>query len=353
MAEESEVGTRVVIRELASTPLDAVESLQLEAQTRPEPGPTEVVVRVRAAQVNWVDLIMLSGQYQHVPELPYTPGMEWAGEVVAVGSKVTRVGPGDAVIGDGLKTGPRSLGAHRAHGGFATWVLAPGDAVIPLPERLSFAHGCSLLGGYETAWHCLVHRGRIQAGETVLILGATGSVGLAALQLVKHAGAIAIATSRSEDKLDLLRTLGADHVVQTGEGWHREMKERFPDGVDVIYDPVGGALSAVALRCLRFRGRFLIVGWSSTPFAARKDDPNQLPTNLIMMKSADVLGCPAVISTHKDPSIRAERLKAVLEAVDAGAIRPVIGETRPLREIQDAMKAKWNSQVVGSIVVEP
>ena len=346
-------GTQIQVHELASTPLDAIDALKPEPQSAPTPTGREVVVRVKAAQVNWVDLIMLSGQYQHVPKPPYVPGLEWSGEVVAVGGEVTRWKVGDAVIGDGLRTGPRSLGEYRAHGGFATYTLAPEDALIALPERLSFAHGCSLLGGYETAYHCLFHRGQLQQGETVLILGATGSVGLAALQLAKHAGATTIATSRSEEKLRLLEKLGADHVVQTTEGWHREMKSRFPDGVDVVYDPVGGTLSTYALRCLRFRGRFLIVGWSSTPFAARKEDPNQLPTNLIMMKSADVLGCPAVISAHKDPSIRPERLKAILEAVDAGAIRPVIGATHPLSEIRDAMKAKWESRVVGSIVVEP
>lgn len=350
---ELEEGTQALVRELASSPLEAIESLSIEAQPPPEPAARDVVVRVRAAQVNWVDLIMLSGQYQHVPEPPYVPGLEWSGEVVAVGPEVERWKVGDTVMGDGLLTGPRSLGDYRAHGGFATYTLAPEHALIALPQRLSFAHGCSLLGGYETAYHCLFHRGALKAGETVLILGATGSVGLAALQLAKHAGATTIATSRSEDKLRLLETLGADHVVQTGEGWHREMKKRFPDGVDVVYDPVGGALSTYALRCLRFGGRFLIVGWSSTPFAARKEDPNQLPTNLIMMKSADVLGCPAVISAHKDPSIRPARLKAILEAVDAGAIRPVIGATHPLRDIRDAMKAKWESRVVGSIVVEP
>lgn len=349
----SETGTKVVVHELASTPIQAIDGLVLEPQDAPTPKGREVVVRVRAAQVNWVDLIMLSGQYQHVPEPPYVPGLEWSGEIVAVGPEVTQRKVGDAVIGDGLQTGPRSLGSYRRHGGFATYTLAPEDAVIPLPERLSFAHGCSLLGGYETAYHCLVHRGALKAGERVLILGATGSVGLAALQLAKHAGAITIATSRSDDKLKLLETLGADHVVRTEEGWHREMKARFPEGVDVVYDPVGGALSATALRCLRFGGRFLIVGWSSTPFAARKEDPNRLPTNLIMMKSADVLGCPAVISAHKDPSIRPARLDAILEAVHAGAIRPVLGTTYPLQKIRDAMTAKWESRVVGSIVVEP
>ncbi len=346
-------GSQVRIQQLASTPLEAIDALSLEPQSAPNPTGHEVVVRVRAAQVNWVDLIMLSGQYQHVPKPPYVPGLEWSGEVAAVGPEVTRFKPGDAVIGDGLTTGPRSLGDYRAHGGFATYTLALESSLIALPERLSFSHGCSLLGGYETAYHCLVHRGRLQAGETVLILGATGSVGLAALQIAKHRGATTIATSRSTEKLELLKTLGADHVVQTRDGWHREMKERFPKGVDVIYDPVGGELSAVALRCLRFLGRFLIVGWSSTPFAARKEDPNRLPTNLIMMKSADVLGCPAVISAHKDPSIRPERLKAILEAVGAGAIRPVIGATHPLSDIATAMKAKWESKVVGSVVVEP
>jgi NADPH2:quinone reductase len=364
-------GQRVVVREFGETPLDAIEhQLEIVEQSRPDPrelGPRDVIVEVRSAAVGWVDLLMTSGQYQHMPAPPYTPGLEYAGTVAWIGPEVEELVIGDAVIADGLRTGPRSLGAHQRYGGFASWAVAPAEALIPLPPKLDFDQGCNLLGNYETAYHCLIHRGRLQPGETVLINGATGATGFAAVELAKLVGATVIATGRSSHKL---AEVGADHTIaianeQGGEqGGIRSFRDEVKAltggrGVAVVYDPVGGEVSLESLRCVDFGARFLIVGWASTPFVARgkgqrgAPNVNVLPTNLIMMKGLDVLGCPAVISTHREPAIRITRLTKLLEWARGGQIRPRVAARYPLAEVREAMRAKWESRFVGGVVVHP
>jgi NADPH2:quinone reductase len=160
---------------------------------------TDVVVAVRSASVNWVDLLMTSGQYQHMPSPPYTPGLEYSGDIAWAGAAVdpAQVKVGDRVLSDGFWTGPRSLGDYQQWGGFASYAVAPAYAVIKLPERLTYDQGCNLLGNYETAYHCLVTCGKLRRGETVLILGASGSTGLAAVQIAKLLEAKVIAAGRS------------------------------------------------------------------------------------------------------------------------------------------------------------
>ncbi len=354
------VGRRVVLRALGEDPLDAIKHhLVLEEQPPPDPaalGPEDVVVAVQAAQINWVDLLMTSGQYQHRLEPPYTPGLEYSGVVAWVGDAVERVAVGDRVLSDGLLTGPRSKGSHQRWGGWASYAVAPQQALLPLPEPLGFDQGCSLLGNYETAYHCLIARGRLQAGETVLIHGASGSTGLAAVHLAKLVGATVIATGRSPDKLAVVAAQGADHVVSTAPGpdgeparWRQGVKDLTGGaGVDVVYDGVGGAISVESLRCVTFGARFLIVGWAATPAL---DRANTLPTNLILMKGLDVLGCPTAITTHRDPSVRAERLERLLGWVREGRLRPHVGGAFPLERLQEGLRAKWRSQVVGGCVL--
>jgi NADPH2:quinone reductase len=304
-----------------------------------------------------VDLVMASGQYQHVPEPPYTPGLEYAGDVVAVGRPTAPVGrasvparPGDRVLVDGMATGPRSLGAHRREGGFGSYAVAPASAVIPLPEGLSYDEGACLLGGFETAWHALVHRARVKPGETVLVLGASGSTGLAAVQVAKKLGAIVIAAGRSREKLAAARE--ADHLVGV-DALRDEVKALVPRGVDVVYDAVGGPISVEALRACGFGARFVVVGWSSTPFVARGGrDPNVLPTNLILMKSIDVLGSPAAIAAHRDPALRQVRLDQILAWAREG-LRPHVGAVYPFEALKEALTAKWEGRHAGNVVVRP
>jgi NADPH2:quinone reductase len=364
-------GLRVTVAALGETPLEALDQhLAIEAMEPPDPkslGPNDVLVEVRSASVGWVDLLMMSGQYQHMPKPPYTPGLEYAGVVLWCGEAASkRVAVGDRVLSDGLLTGPRSLGEYQRWGGFASYAVAPSEALIPIPGPLSFDEACSLLGSYETAYHCLIARGRLSAGETVLIHGASGSTGLAAVEVAKQVGATVIATGRSDDKLAQVLAAGADHVVNTrsAEGGLRPFRDDVKAltggrGVDVVYDGVGGEITVESLRCVKFGARVLIVGWAATPFVAKgkggrgAPNANLLPTNLIMMKGLDVLGCPTVISTVQDPSIRPPRLAQVLAWAESGGIRPRVSHHFALREVRQALRAKWAGEAVGGCVVRP
>jgi NADPH:quinone reductase len=356
--------SRVVVSQFAESPPEAIDTVvSIEPMDRPDPaslGPRDVIVEVKSAAVGWVDLLMTSGQYQHMPKPPYTPGLECAGVVSWVGPEARGVTQGDRVIIDGLLAGPRSLGAYQRWGGFASYAVGPAEAMIPIPGAISFDQAAGLLGSYETAYHCLVTRGRLQAGETVLIHGASGATGLAAVQVAKLLGAKVIATGRSPAKLAIVKQSGADHVLGGGDGMAAKVKELTGGrGVDVVYDAVGGDISVESLRCVRFGARFLIVGWAATPFVASgkggrgAPNANQLPTNLIMMKGLDVLGCPMAIATANEPALRAPRLAQVLAWAAAGQIAPHVSHTFPLAEVKSALRAKWNGEVTGVCVLNP
>lgn len=366
-------GHHVVVSELGDEPLQAIEAYaSLQPMAAPDPAtlsPRDVIIAVRSAAVGWVDLLMTSGQYQHPPKPPYTPGLEYAGVVAWVGAEAQgRLAVGDRVLVDPFLAGPRSLGAYQAWGGFASYAVAPVEAVLPIPGELTFDQACALLGSYETAYHCLVTRGQLRAGETVLIHGASGATGLAAVHVARLLGATVIATGRSEAKLSVVAAEGAQHVLATGmpdgspgvRGFRDEVKSLTGGrGVDVVYDGVGGDISLESLRCVRFGARYLVVGWAATPFVARgrgqrgAPNANVLPTNLILMKGLDVLGCPTAISTAQDPSSRAPRLNQVLRWAQAGLIRPHVSHRFPLTEFKEAMYTKWNGAVMGGAVVNP
>ncbi|OIP39491.1 MAG: hypothetical protein AUK47_09935 [Deltaproteobacteria bacterium CG2_30_63_29] len=360
----------LVVEAWGETPMDALEHhMRLEAQAMPGPaelGSADVLLRVRSCAVGWVDLLMSSGQYQHMASPPYTPGLEFAGEVVWAGAEVHGVQVGDRVLADGMRTGPRSSGKYQRWGGFATFAVIPQEAAIPLPNELSYDQAVNLLGNYETAYHALVHRGRLQAGEWVLIHGATGATGLAAVHVAKLLGATVIATGRSPDKLAQLLDQGADHIIETSDGaggvrrFSKEVKALTEGkGVHLVWDGVGGPVSIESLRSMRFGGRFCIVGWAATPFVAAgagkggAPNANQLPTNLIQMKGLDILGCPAVISTLHDPQLRPTRLAWLLERVADGSLRPHAGPGYALEDYAEALRAKWESRFVGGCVIHP
>ncbi|MGZ3406917.1 MAG: zinc-binding dehydrogenase, partial [Polyangia bacterium] len=262
-------GSRVVVARFAESPPEAIETvLSLEPMAPPDPSrlaARDVIVEVRSAAVGWVDLLMTSGQYQHMPKPPYTPGLECAGVVAWVGPEARgRIAVGDAVIVDGLLAGPRSLGAYQAWGGFASYVVAPVEAAIKIPGGLSFDQAAALLGSYETAYHCLVTRGRLRAGETVLIHGASGATGLAAVQVAKLLGATVIATGRSPAKLAVVAMQGADHVLDSSGSFRDEVKRLTSGrGVDVVYDAVGKDTFEQSLACLRPRGLLALYGEAS------------------------------------------------------------------------------------------
>lgn len=355
-------GRKVVVSQFGETPLEAIEQhTALVDQPAPDPAslsPRDVLIAIKSASVGWVDLLMTSGQYQHMPQPPYTPGLEYAGEVVWSGAEA-KAKPGERVLVDGFLAGPRSLGAYQQWGGFASYAVVPTEAVIPVPGALDFDQACNLLGNYETAYHCLITRGRLAAGETVLIHGASGSTGLAAVHVAKLVGAKVIATGRNPDKLAIVKAQGADHVVSS-TNFREEVKSLTGGaGVDVVYDGVGGDISLESLRCVKFGARFLVVGWAATPFVAKgkgqrgAPNANVLPTNLIMMKGLDVLGCPTVISTVHDPSSRAPRLSKVLQWAAEGRIVPFVSHRFPLERYREAMRAKWSGEVTGGCVLHP
>jgi NADPH2:quinone reductase len=363
-----EPGKRVVVAQLGETPLEAIDAfLSLEPMAAPDTtrlGPRDVVIAIKSASVGWVDLLMTSGQYQHTAKPPYCPGLEYAGVVAWAGAEATGVAVGDRVLVDGFLAGPRSLGAYQAYGGFASYGVAPAEAVHPVPGKLSFDAACNLLGNYETAYHCLVTRGRLQLGETVLIHGASGSTGLAAVHLARLIGATVIATGRSDAKLAVVHEQGAHHVVRCGGAGDAPLRDQVKTltggrGVDVVYDGVGGEISGESLRCVRFGARYLIVGWAATPFVARgkgergAPNANVLPTNLIMMKGLDVLGCPTVISTVNDPTLRPPRLAAIMRWAEEGKIQPFVSHVFPIADFKEAMRAKWTGAVIGGCVVHP
>ena len=367
----AECGQRVRVTTLAQSVDEALggEVLTLESQERPtELGPDEVAVAIVSAAVGWVDLIMTSGQYQHLLAPPYTPGVEYAGRVVALGTEVKDFAIGDAVMVDGLLAGPRSKGAYQGWGGFATWAVAPAAALIKKPARLDFDQAASFLSSYETAYFGLFTRGRLTAGETVVIHGASGATGLAAIHLAKIAGATVIATGRSSAKLEHLLAEGADHILALADPSAPDGIRPFRDdikrltngrGADVVYDGVGGAIGRESLRCLRFGGRYLVIGWASTPDVARgrgergAPNANLLPTNLIMMKRLDVLGCPVVLSTFEDPSLGPPRRSQLLAWVEEGRLTPRVSHRFALTDFREAMMAKWRGDVLGACVLHP
>ena len=366
-------GHRVVVSEFAESPLEAIEKhMSLVPMDPPDTAKLsarDVIVAVKSASVGWVDLLMTSGQYQHMPKPPYCPGLEYAGEVAWKGADVVDdIEIGKAVLVDGFLAGPRSVGDYQAYGGFASYAVAPQNAIRAVPGPLTLDQACNLLGNYETAYHCLVTRGRVKAGETVLVHGASGSTGLAAVHVAKILGAKVIATGRSDAKLAIVKEHGADHVLNCkrtdGEPGVRAFRDDVKAltggrGVDVVYDGVGGDISLESLRCVTFGARFLIVGWAATPFVASgkggrgAPNANVLPTNLIMMKGLDVLGCPTVISTLNDPSLRAPRIAQILAWAAEGKITPHVSHVFPLAEFKAAMRAKWNGEVTGGCVLHP
>jgi len=363
-------GTKVEITEFAETPMEGVEQyLRIVEQEVPdtnELGEDEVLIGVKSSAIGWVDLMMISGQYQHQARLPYTPGLEYCGIVLWKGEKVVEVKLGDKVLVDGFISGPRTSGKYQEYGGFATYAVAPKEAIIPIPERLNFDQACNLLGSYETAYYCLITNGGLQAGETVLINGASGATGIAAVHIAKLIGATVIATGRSDEKLAIVKAQGADHVVNTKAVNADEKVRKFRTevkaltngkGVDVVYDGVRGAISEESLRCVKFGARFLIVGWASTPFVAKgkgkrgAPNANRLPTNLILIKGLKVLGSPMVIATQNDLSNRKKRLSDIFQWVEEDKITPYVSNVFSLKNIKEAMRAKWNGKIIGGAAV--
>jgi len=302
----------------------------------PTPGPGEVLVRVRAASVNFPDLLMTRGEYQFKPPLPFTPGLDLAGEVAALGEGVAGWKLGDAVVG----------GARL--GGFAEYAVLSASALKPKPARLSFAEAAAYGAAYLTAYVALVRRARLEPGEWVLVHGAAGGVGLAAVDLAKALGARVIAASASDDKLAQVQRLYApDAVVNVNGGFKDKVKAiTGGPGADVIYDPVGGDVFDESVRCIAFDGRLLVIGFTS----------GRIPTvsvNMPLIKGFSVMGVRAGEYGRQFPEKGRENARAVWRMADEGVIRPHVHAELGLDHWREAFNLLANRQVVGKAVILP
>ena len=320
------------------------ESLVLEDIPRPEPGAGQVLLRVRACGVNFPDLLLIENKYQDRPTLPFSPGAEVAGDVVAVGPKV-RSGVANAV-----REGDRVI-AMIGSRGFQEETLADADRCVPLPDSMDYATGAAFTLTYGTSYHGLVDRGRTAPGETLLVLGATGGVGTAALDIARNLGARAIAAGGSDAKLETVREIyGVRDTVN-----YSSVEEPFKDrvnrltggrGADVIYDPIGGEAFQQALRCIAWEGRILVVG-----FAADGANLPQARTNLLLLKGSSLVGVFWGRFTRESPRRSARNFDTLFGWYEDGRLRPHISHRFQLEEGIEALKAVAQRRVVGKCVV--
>ena len=317
------------------------ETLRLEEVPEPTPGAGELLVRVRACAINFPDVLIIEDKYQLKPARPFAPGGEISGEVMSAGEGVSGWLPGDRLI------------AALGFGGLAEQVILPADRAIPLPQERSFEEGSALLMTYATAIHALVDRGKLAEGQTLLVLGAAGGVGLAGVEIGKALGARVIAAVSSEEKAEAARASGADATLVYPSGpFDRDGQKALaslfkdaigPGGADVILDPVGGDYSEAALRSIAWEGRFLVVGF---PAGIAK-----LPLNLTLLKSCDVCGVFWGGFFARDPKRNAEHVEQLFRWWDEGKVAPKISATYPLERAGEAIAELRDRRAVGKLVV--
>ena len=323
---------RALVCHRLTADLSGVEVREVE---RPEPADNEVLIRVRATSINYPDILLCQGKYQLKLEPPFTPGMDVAGEVVAVGSAVKDFDIGDAVCG-GAK-----------FGNFAECAAIPADGLQKKPERLSFEEAASYSAAYLTAYVALVRRGNLQPGETLLVHGASGGVGMAAVDVGKLLGATVIATGGSDEKLAKVKAYGADHVINTANGFRQEVKALTDGrGADVIYDPVGGDIFDESVRCIAFNGRLLVIGFTSGRIA-------QVSTNMPLIKGFSVVGVRAGEYGRQLPEQGRENIETIWKWAHEGRTRPYVHAALPLEDTVKGFQMLLDRQVVGKLIVQP
>ena len=312
------------------------ELLEVADLESPEAGPGEVVIGVKAAGLNFFDTLIIENKYQFKPELPFSPGAEVAGDVLHVGQGVTSVKPGDRVM------------AYTVWGGTRAEIAVPQDAVIAMPAELEYTVAAGLIVTYGTSLHALRDRANLQAGETLAVLGASGGVGQAAVEIGKAMGARVIACASSDDKLEFCRSLGADEALNySTEDLKMRLKELTGGkGADVIYDPVGADMAEAAFRAIGWRGRFLVVGFAGGGIP-------KMPLNLALLKGADIVGVFWGDHLKREPGLHQENMKQLVEWVLAGKVRPHIHEVYPLEQTAEALNAIARREVRGKVIVTP
>jgi len=332
----------VLMRALLSYEPGGPETLRLADVLDPVPRRGELLVRVHACAINYPDVLIIEDKYQLKPQRPFAPGGEIAGEVIGVGEGVGGWSAGDRLI------------AALGFGGLVEQVIVPAERAIPLPPERSFEEGSALLMTYGTAIHALADRGKLQAGQTLLVLGAAGGVGIAAVEIGKALGAKVIAAVSSEEKAWVAREAGADETIVYPAGPFdkdalKALSQLFKDavgpaGADVILDPVGGDYSEAALRSIAWEGRFLVVGFPAG--IAR------LPLNLTLLKSCDVCGVFWGAFAARDPKRNADHVDQLFGWWSEGRIAPRISEIYPLKQAGEAIAALRDRRAVGKLVVQ-
>jgi NADPH2:quinone reductase len=310
------------------------DSLVVEELPSPRAGPGEVVVSMKAASVNFPDVLIIQNKYQFKPPLPFSPGSELAGVVKEAGSGVHGWRAGDKVM------------AFTTYGAFAEEVKTEASRLIALPEKMDFKTGAAFVLTYGTTDHALRDRGALAAGETLLVLGASGGVGLAAVEIGKALGAHVIACASSEDKLAVCREHGADATINYATEDLRERLKALTEGrgADVIYDPVGGPYSEPAFRSIAWRGRHLVVGFAAGEIP-------KLPLNLALLKGASIVGVFWGDFARREPQRFADSVRQLAKWFQEGKLRPHVSQTFPLHEAAEALKRMAARQVKGKVVL--
>jgi NADPH2:quinone reductase len=311
-----------------------VEALQWKELPTPEPQAGQVRVAIRAASLNFPDLLIVQNKYQMKPPLPFVPGSEYAGTVDAVGAGVKHLKVGDAVA------------AFGGTGGFATHAVVDAALVMPLPPGFAFDDAAAFILTYATTHHALVDRGQLKAGETLLVLGAAGGVGTAAIQIGKVLGARVIAASSSEEKGELCHSIGADETINYATGNIRDRLKELTGGKgpDVVYDPVGGDLAEPVFRSIAWRGRYLVIGFAQGGIPA-------LPLNLALLKGASIVGVFWGEFARREPKVNAAGLAELARWYAEGKVKPVIDRRLPMRELPAAYERMGSRTVRGKLVM--
>ncbi|MEO0345386.1 MAG: NADPH:quinone oxidoreductase family protein [Pseudomonadota bacterium] len=311
------------------------DAIVVEDVPSPEPGAGEVRIRIRACGVNFPDVLMVAGKYQFKPEMPFSPGAEMSGDIDAVGDGVEH-----------LKVGQRVF-CMVGHGGMAEQIVVPAAAVVPIPDALDYRVAAAIMMTYGTSYHALKQRAQIQPGETLLVLGAAGGVGLAAVELGVKMGAKVIAAASNEDKLDLARQYGASECINYTEVSLKDTIKAMTggQGVDVIYDPVGGALFDDCLRALAWRGRLLVIGFASGEIPSA-------PANLPLLKGASVVGVFWGAFTQREREANDENTRELMQWLLARELKPHVGTVLPLDDAAEAMNILARREAMGKVVIE-
>ncbi|MBK9442119.1 MAG: NADPH:quinone oxidoreductase family protein [Comamonadaceae bacterium] len=310
-------------------------ALRLKQVDNPRPGAGQVLIRVHTCGVNFADSLITRGQYQMQPQLPFSPGFEVAGEILELGAGVATLAIGDRVI------------AMTTHGGYAEQVIADVRRCVPMPAAMSWEHAAAFPVVFGTSHIALWHRARLRSGETLVVHGASGGVGLTAVAIGKQLGATVIATANGREKLAVAQAHGADHLLDAS---HEDLRERIKEvtdgrGANVIYDPVGGDTFASSLRSIAFEGRILIIGFAGGVVP-------QIPANHLLVKNVDVIGVNWPAYAQLNPKVMTESFQTLIQWYLASAIKPHVSAIYPLEQAVDALNQVLTRKSTGKVVIK-